>query len=139
MPRKSDPTELLLFDLLYLDAGALPGAPAPPGRPEPDGWGAGRPRRRSPDKDLRRWRTAWGSKVWSPKQLTSTYQPGRRSPAWVKVKNVRAQAVVIGGRAPGKGRASAQSAPCPWASRARTAWTMRAKWARRLPMPCCTT
>ena len=40
------------------------------------------------------------------KQLTSTYQPGRRSPAWVKVKNVRAQEVVIGGRAPGKGRRS---------------------------------
>ena len=40
---QSDPTELLLFDLLYLDAGALPGAPAPPGRPEPDGWGVADP------------------------------------------------------------------------------------------------
>jgi bifunctional non-homologous end joining protein LigD len=38
------------------------------------------------------------------KRLDSRYTPGRRSPDWVKVKNVRTQEVVIGGWRPGKGR-----------------------------------
>ncbi len=37
------------------------------------------------------------------KRRTSTYQPGRRSPSWLKVKNFRTQEVVIGGWRPGKG------------------------------------
>lgn len=38
------------------------------------------------------------------KRRDSTYQPGRRSDRWVKVKNFRTQEVVIGGWTPGKGR-----------------------------------
>ena len=38
------------------------------------------------------------------KRLTSTYKPGRRSPDWVKVKNIRTQEVIIGGWRPGAGR-----------------------------------
>ena len=38
------------------------------------------------------------------KKLTSTYQPGRRSTAWVKLKNIRTQEVVVGGWTPGNGR-----------------------------------
>lgn len=38
------------------------------------------------------------------KRLASTYQPGRRSRDWLKVKNVRRQEVVIGGWIPGAGR-----------------------------------
>ncbi|MDQ1538654.1 MAG: bifunctional non-ous end joining protein LigD [Actinomycetota bacterium] len=38
------------------------------------------------------------------KRLTSTYTPGRRSPDWVKVKNLRTQEVLIGGWRPGAGR-----------------------------------
>jgi bifunctional non-homologous end joining protein LigD len=38
------------------------------------------------------------------KRLDSTYQPGRRSPVWMKIKNLRTQEVVIGGWTPGKGR-----------------------------------
>jgi bifunctional non-homologous end joining protein LigD len=37
------------------------------------------------------------------KRLDSIYEPGRRSPAWVKVKNHVRQEFVIGGWAPGKG------------------------------------
>jgi bifunctional non-homologous end joining protein LigD len=37
------------------------------------------------------------------KQTRARYEPGRRSPAWVKVKHVRTQEVVIGGWRPGKG------------------------------------
>jgi len=40
------------------------------------------------------------------KRLASTYQPGRRSPDWIKVKHVRTQEVVVGGWAPGQGRRS---------------------------------
>jgi bifunctional non-homologous end joining protein LigD len=37
------------------------------------------------------------------KLLTSRYEPGKRTPAWIKVKHVAAQAVVIGGWRPGRG------------------------------------
>lgn len=40
------------------------------------------------------------------KRLDSTYQPGRRSPDWIKVKHVRTQEVVIGGWTRGEGRRS---------------------------------
>jgi bifunctional non-homologous end joining protein LigD len=42
------------------------------------------------------------------KRLDSRYEPGRRSPAWVKVKNVRRQEVVIGGWQPGAGARAGQ-------------------------------
>jgi bifunctional non-homologous end joining protein LigD len=38
------------------------------------------------------------------KRLDSAYEPGRRSRAWIKVKNVATQEIVIGGWTPGKGR-----------------------------------
>ncbi|MGW4637345.1 non-homologous end-joining DNA ligase [Sphaerisporangium sp. NPDC004334] len=41
------------------------------------------------------------------KRLQSPYRPGRRSPEWTKVKNFRAQEVVIGGWTTGRGRRSA--------------------------------
>jgi bifunctional non-homologous end joining protein LigD len=37
------------------------------------------------------------------KRLQSRYEPGRRSPAWVKIKNFLRQEVVIGGWKPGEG------------------------------------
>ena len=37
------------------------------------------------------------------KRLTSIYLPGRRSPDWVKIKNVRTQEVIVGGWRPGSG------------------------------------
>lgn len=40
------------------------------------------------------------------KRLTSRYDPGRRSPSWVKVPLIRTQEVVIGGWRPGEGRRS---------------------------------
>ncbi|MEU1146744.1 non-homologous end-joining DNA ligase [Streptomyces sp. NPDC005863] len=38
------------------------------------------------------------------KRLDSVYEPGRRSPNWVKIRNVRTLDVVIGGWLPGHGR-----------------------------------
>jgi bifunctional non-homologous end joining protein LigD len=47
------------------------------------------------------------------KRLDSTYEPGRRSSAWIKVKNVLRQEVVIGGWSPGEGnRESTLGAVC---------------------------
>ncbi|MDQ1750394.1 MAG: bifunctional non-ous end joining protein LigD [Pseudonocardiales bacterium] len=40
------------------------------------------------------------------KRRASRYQPGRRSPDWRKIKNVRAQEVIVAGWKPGKGRRS---------------------------------
>jgi bifunctional non-homologous end joining protein LigD len=40
------------------------------------------------------------------KRLDSPYRPGQRSPDWRKTKNVRTQAVVVGGWRPGQGRRS---------------------------------
>ena len=37
------------------------------------------------------------------KRLTSRYDPGKRSPAWRKIKNVRRQEAVVGGWKPGEG------------------------------------
>ena len=37
------------------------------------------------------------------KRLDSTYQPGKRSRAWIKVKNVRTTELVVGGWIPGQG------------------------------------
>ena len=37
------------------------------------------------------------------KRMDSVYEPGRRSRAWIKIKNVRHQDVVIGGWLPGEG------------------------------------
>jgi bifunctional non-homologous end joining protein LigD len=41
------------------------------------------------------------------KRLDSPYEPGRRSGAWIKVKNHCAQDVVVGGYTPGEGGRSA--------------------------------
>jgi bifunctional non-homologous end joining protein LigD len=38
------------------------------------------------------------------KKLDSPYEPGRRSPCWLKVKNVRREDVVVGGWLPGSGK-----------------------------------
>lgn len=42
------------------------------------------------------------------KRLDSPYQPGRRSPAWLKIKNRRLLDVVVGGLSPGRGHRAGQ-------------------------------
>jgi bifunctional non-homologous end joining protein LigD len=42
------------------------------------------------------------------KRLDSRYEPGARSPAWRKIKNIRRQEVVVGGWKPGEGARSGQ-------------------------------
>jgi len=38
------------------------------------------------------------------KRLDSTYEPGRRTPSWLKIKNTARQEVVVGGWVPGDGK-----------------------------------
>ncbi|MFV8185103.1 non-homologous end-joining DNA ligase [Streptomyces spinosirectus] len=40
------------------------------------------------------------------KRLDSVYEPGARSRAWVKIRNMRSEDVIVGGWLPGKGRLS---------------------------------
>jgi bifunctional non-homologous end joining protein LigD len=42
------------------------------------------------------------------KRLVSRYEPGRRSPSWIKVKNIYRQETVVGGWQPGEGGRSGQ-------------------------------
>jgi bifunctional non-homologous end joining protein LigD len=55
------------------------------------------------------------------KRPTSIYQPGRRSPDWVKVPFSRTQEVVIIGYKPGGGRRAGPSGPSSWPSPIRPA------------------
>lgn len=105
----ASPVTLMIFDLLWLDGEKLLDRPMH--------------KRRESLKDLRlegpRWRTPRTFDTAGPliaetkrlglegvigKQRDSTYQPGRRSPNWIKVKNLIRQEVVVAGWVPGEGR-----------------------------------
>lgn len=104
------PVSLLVFDLLHLDARSLL-AETYDGR---------RAALESLDLAGERWAVppafdgdaaeamaaskAQGLEGVLAKRHDSPYQPGRRSPHWVKVKHQRMQEVVIGGWSPGAGR-----------------------------------
>ncbi len=108
----SAPVAYLIFDLLHLDGRSLLDLPYPQRRefledldlngicwqtpPAFEGDGAGA-------VDASRQQGLEGVVA---KRLTSRYRPGRRSPDWVKVKNIRTQEVIVGGWSPGKGRRS---------------------------------
>jgi bifunctional non-homologous end joining protein LigD len=107
---KSTPVTYMIFDLLWLDGHSLMGLP----------YHERRERLTSLKLSGERWQTPEhivdnGSTVLQAsadqglegvvaKRLDSTYEPGRRSSAWVKVKNFGRQELVIGGWMPGKGR-----------------------------------
>jgi len=107
---RSDPAVLLLFDLLSLDGELLLDQPYTERRRRLEGLELPVPAWQTPaafaglGTDALAFSQEHGLEGVVAKRLSSTYQPGRRSPAWVKIKNVRAQEVVIGGWTPGKGR-----------------------------------
>jgi bifunctional non-homologous end joining protein LigD len=106
---RAEPVAYVIFDLLHLDGRSLMALPYA--------------ERRARLLDLRlegpTWQTpahhvgegaalleasrAQGLEGIVAKRLDCPYTPGRRSPAWVKVKNVRRTDVVIGGWLPGEG------------------------------------
>jgi bifunctional non-homologous end joining protein LigD len=109
---QSDPVAYIVFDLLWLDGHSLCGLR----------YDERRERLLELGLNGRTWQTpahhvgdgqamleasrAQGLEGVIAKRLDCPYTPGRRSPAWVKVKNFRQIDVVVGGWLPGEGRRS---------------------------------
>jgi bifunctional non-homologous end joining protein LigD len=108
---RETPVTYVIFDLLWLDGHSLMELPYAERRARLAELGVG---------DGERWRVpdyvaGHGAQVLAAteqqglegviaKRLDSTYEPGRRSAAWIKVKNLHRQEVVIGGWVPGEGK-----------------------------------
>ena len=111
---QSDPVNYIVFDLLWLDGHPLPGL----------AYEERRERLLELGLQGGRWQTpahhvgdgaamleasrANGLEGIIAKRLDCPYTPGRRSPGWVKVKNVLETDVVVGGWLPGEGRRATQ-------------------------------
>jgi bifunctional non-homologous end joining protein LigD len=107
------PVTYLSFDLLYLDGRSLIDLPYAERRERLDALELEGPSWQTPSHhrgegeallDLTEER---GLEGLVAKRLDSRYLPGRRSRAWLKVKNIRSQELVIGGWLPGQGRREA--------------------------------
>lgn len=109
--RRSDPVVYIVFDVMHRDGTDLTGRPYHARRAVLDELGVDA----VPDWQLSGYRTGGGAALARAtresalegviaKRLDSTYQAGRRSPDWIKVKHVRTQEVVIGGWTSGEGR-----------------------------------
>jgi bifunctional non-homologous end joining protein LigD len=108
----SDPVTFLAFDLLWLDGNDVTGVPyldrhrllselleeGPAWRVSPNHVGDGR--------TLYESAVARGLEGLIAKRVDSRYEPGKRSPAWRKVKIRRRHELVVGGWLPGEGNRS---------------------------------
>jgi bifunctional non-homologous end joining protein LigD len=103
------PVTYLIFDLLYLDGRSLVDLPYAERRERLDALGLDGPSWQTPrshrgeGEALLRLTEERGLEGLVAKRLDSRYLPGRRSRAWLKVKNTRSQELVIGGWLPGQG------------------------------------
>ena len=108
----SEPVAYMLFDLLWLDGHSLMELPYEERRErllelELKGATGQAPAHHLGDgAALLAASRAQGLEGIIAKRLDSTYTPGRRSPAWVKVKNFRRIDMVVGGWLGGEGRRS---------------------------------
>lgn len=109
----SRPVAYLVFDLLRRAGTDLLDQPWTRRRQALEALGLSSPHVQVPPVFLGAGQDAWavaaaqGLEGVVAKRRGSRYEPGRRSPAWVKVKRVRTQEVVIGGWQPGQGSRSA--------------------------------
>jgi bifunctional non-homologous end joining protein LigD len=104
------PVVYLVFDVLYLDGHTTTGLPYTGRRELLEGlalegpaW-AVPPASHGGGKQMVEVSRERGLEGVLAKRLDSPYLPGRRSPHWRKVKNVRTQEVVVAGWRPGSGR-----------------------------------
>ncbi len=108
--RQDTPVTYVIFDLLYVDGRSLLSRPYEERRSELEGLDLSGPSWQVPAYQRGEGRAFLaasrerGLEGIVAKRLASTYQPGRRSPDWLKVKNVRRQEMVIGGWVAGQGR-----------------------------------
>jgi bifunctional non-homologous end joining protein LigD len=106
----SDPAILLIFDILHLEGQSTLGLPYRDRRNLLEGLALSGPAWQTPPAFSGNGAEAVGVSQEQglegvmAKRLGSMYTPGRRSPDWVKVKNIRTQEVIIGGWRPGSGR-----------------------------------
>jgi bifunctional non-homologous end joining protein LigD len=106
----STPVVYAIFDLLYLDGRDLMARPYAERRGELEALGLGGPAWRVPavhtgqGRGLLKATEAQGLEGVVAKRLDSRYEPGRRTGAWLKIKHVQRQELVIGGWLTGEGR-----------------------------------
>ncbi len=106
----STPVVYAIFDLLYLDGHSLMSLPYHERRARLEALGLGGPAWRVPNahggdgQRLLEATAAQGLEGVVAKRADSAYEPGRRTGAWIKVKNTSRQELVIGGWIPGEGR-----------------------------------
>ena len=107
---QSTPVVYAIFDLLYLDGHSLMALPYEQRRARLEELELGGPAWRVPANHPGRGQAlldateAQGLEGVVAKRLDSRYEPGRRTGAWVKIKHVRRQELVICGWLPGEGR-----------------------------------
>jgi bifunctional non-homologous end joining protein LigD len=108
--RKEVPVTYMIFDVLYLEGRSTMELPYEERRQRLEALDLEGPSWQTPSyhrgegKALLAAGRERGLEGIVAKRLDSRYLPGRRTKAWVKVKNVRSQELVIGGWLPGKGR-----------------------------------
>jgi bifunctional non-homologous end joining protein LigD len=106
----STPVVYAIFDVLYLDGHSLMDLPYTERRERLEQLDLGGPAWRVPavhrdaGKRLLEATESQGLEGVVAKRLDSHYEPGRRTGAWLKIKHVRRQELVIGGWIPGEGR-----------------------------------
>ena len=105
---RATPVQLLLFDLLWLDGRSLVELPYDERRAALEALGLGGDHWSVPPSftdgtDLVEATRAQGLEGVVAKRRDSRYLPGRRSPAWLKVKHQRRASVVVAGWKPGGG------------------------------------
>ena len=106
----STPVVLAVFDLLFLDGRSLMRLPYEERRARLEELGLAGPAWRVPDaypgngRGLLAATRQQGLEGIVAKRLDSTYSPGARNGAWLKIKNTQRQELVIGGWLPGEGK-----------------------------------
>ncbi len=111
---RRDPVCYLAFDLLWLDGSSTLERPYAERRRALDRLGLDGPAWQIPGAHVGDGTAVLeatsrrGLEGVVAKRLTSTYQPGRRSRAWVKVKHEHRQELVVGGWRPGTGARTGQ-------------------------------
>lgn len=104
------PVHLVLFDVMHLGRRSLLALPYSRRRAELEALGLDGPRWSTPavlvghGAHALRATREHGLEGLVCKRLDSMYEPGVRSRAWIKIRNLRSEDVVVGGWLPGKGR-----------------------------------
>ena len=107
---KDTPVVYVVFDLLWLDGHSLMELPYEERRARLHELELQGPHWQTPDHVVGNGAAVLAASLENglegvvAKQLDSPYLPGRRSPCWLKVKNVLREDVVVGGWLPGEGK-----------------------------------